>query len=120
MAWNRSPFATSGTTTSAFPKGAAACNPCSKRFRPTAVAERPRPRNIRAAAKLVAWAIERPDGGRGFGFTGGHIHKNWGNDNFRKFVLNSLLWTAKADVPAERSRFEVDAEELGENLDPKK
>src|SRR2546422_698937 len=43
----------------------------------------------------VAWAAERPDGGRGFGFTGGHFHKNWGNDFQRKLVLNAILWTAK-------------------------
>ena len=30
------------------------------------------------------WAIQRPGGGRGFGFTGGHYHKNWGDENFRK------------------------------------
>ena len=31
----------------------------------------------------VAWAYERPGGkGRGFGFTGGHFHKNWQNDSF--------------------------------------
>jgi type 1 glutamine amidotransferase len=70
-------------------------------------------------SETVAWAIERPDGGRGFGFTGGHIHKNWGNDNFRKFVLNSLLWTAKADVPATGVDSEVTDEDLAENLDPK-
>ena len=29
----------------------------------------------------VSWATERADGGRGFGFTGGHNHKNWGNDD---------------------------------------
>jgi hypothetical protein len=29
----------------------------------------------------VAWAAERPDGGRGFGFTGGHFHWNWGDEN---------------------------------------
>lgn len=49
----------------------------------------------------VAWAYVRPDGGRGFGFTGGHFHKNWQNDDFRKIVLNALAWTAKADIPAE-------------------
>lgn len=49
----------------------------------------------------VAWAYERPDGGRGFGFTGGHYHKNWKQDEFRKVVLNALLWTAKADIPAD-------------------
>jgi hypothetical protein len=47
----------------------------------------------------VAWATERPDGGRGFGFTGGHVHWNWGHDDFRKLVLNAIVWCAKADVP---------------------
>lgn len=49
----------------------------------------------------VAWATERPDGGRGFGFTGGHVHWNWGNDDFRKLVLNAIAWSAKIDVPEE-------------------
>lgn len=48
----------------------------------------------------VAWAYDRPGGkGRGFGFTGAHIHKNWQDDNFRKVVLNAIAWTAHADVP---------------------
>ena len=48
----------------------------------------------------VAWAFERGDGrGRGFGFTGGHFHRNWQNDDFRKLVLNSIVWTAHGDVP---------------------
>ena len=49
----------------------------------------------------VAWAYERTDGGRGFGFTGGHVHWNWGNSNFRKLVLNAIVWTAHGDVPTE-------------------
>ena len=49
----------------------------------------------------VAWAAEREDGGRGFGFTGGHFHWNWGNNDFRKLVCNAILWCAKADVPEE-------------------
>ena len=51
--------------------------------------------------EVLAWAVERPDGGRGFGFTGGHFHKNWGNDDFRTLVLNAILWTAKLDVPSD-------------------
>ncbi|HYG75660.1 MAG TPA: ThuA domain-containing protein [Planctomycetota bacterium] len=47
----------------------------------------------------VMWAIERPDGGRGFGFTGGHFHNNWANDDIRKLVLNAIVWIAKVDVP---------------------
>ncbi len=49
----------------------------------------------------VAWASENPGGGRGFGFTGGHDHWNWGDPNFRKLVLNAILWTAKIEVPAD-------------------
>ena len=49
--------------------------------------------------EAMMWATERPDGGRGFGFTGGHFHRNWANDDFRKVVLNALLWIAKRDVP---------------------
>ncbi len=49
----------------------------------------------------VAWACERADGGRGFGFTGGHTHSNWGDDNFRKLVLNAIVWIARAEVPSD-------------------
>ncbi|MCB9950363.1 MAG: DUF1080 domain-containing protein [Planctomycetaceae bacterium] len=49
----------------------------------------------------VAWAYDRPDGkGRGFGFTGGHFHKNWGDDSFRKLVLNAIVWAAHGEVPS--------------------
>ncbi|HIF32179.1 MAG TPA: hypothetical protein EYQ75_11030 [Planctomycetaceae bacterium] len=47
----------------------------------------------------VAWAYQRPNGGRGFGFTGAHNHDSWRNDEFRKVVLNAILWTAKIPVP---------------------
>ena len=50
-------------------------------------------------AEHVAWARVRPDGGRGFGFTGGHWHWNWANDNFRTVVLNGIAWVAKLDIP---------------------
>lgn len=68
----------------------------------------------------VAWAVEREDGGRGFGFTGGHFHKGWGNDDQRKLVLNAILWTAKAEVPASGVESKVTPEDLAANLDKKK
>ena len=67
----------------------------------------------------TAWAFERKDGGRGFGFTGGHFHKGWGNADQRKLVLNAILWTAKAEVPADGVPSEVSADELKANLDRK-
>jgi type 1 glutamine amidotransferase len=68
----------------------------------------------------VMWVTERPDGGRGFGFTGGHFHKNWGDPNFRKIVLNALLWIAKAEVPPEGVNCQLSPDDLNANLDPKK
>lgn len=48
----------------------------------------------------VAWAFQRENGGRGFGFTGGHFHWNWGDDNFRRVMLNAIVWTAHGKVPS--------------------
>jgi hypothetical protein len=53
----------------------------------------------KGATEVLAWARQRPDGGRGFGFTGGHWHWNWGHDQFRKLVLNAITWVAGLDVP---------------------
>jgi len=81
--------------------------------------------SVREAVKnhepqTVAWAFGRPaGGGRGFGFTGGHVHNNWGDENFRKLVLNAILWTAKADVPKNGVDSKVTAEDLEKNLDDK-
>ncbi len=50
--------------------------------------------------ETLAWAVEREDGGRGVGFSGGHFHWNWGNDGFRRLVLNAIVWSAGAEVPA--------------------
>ena len=69
--------------------------------------------------EVIAWAVERPDGGRGFGFTGGHNHINWANESFRRIVLNALLWVAKADVPTNGVLSLVTQTDLKANLDPK-
>jgi hypothetical protein len=49
--------------------------------------------------QVMAWAYVRPDGGRGFGFTGLHKHENLGNDNMRKLLLNAVAWVARQPVP---------------------
>lgn len=67
----------------------------------------------------VMWVAERPDGGRGFGFTGGHRHTNWGNEDFRKVVLNAIVWIAKADVPENGVASTVTPDDLKQNLDIK-
>lgn len=69
--------------------------------------------------EAMLWVVERPDGGRGFGFTGGHFHLNWGNESFRKIVLNTLNWVAKNSIPAEGVVSKVSEHDLRQNLDPK-
>jgi hypothetical protein len=73
----------------------------------------------RGEPQTVAWAYERPNGGRGFGFTGAHFHANWGHDDFRKLALNAVLWLAKMDVPAKGVESRVTGDDLAANLDPK-
>ncbi len=53
-----------------------------------------------AKEQTIAWTVERNDGGRGFGFTGGHFYNNWEISNYRKLILNAIVWTAGATVPA--------------------
>jgi hypothetical protein len=70
-------------------------------------------------AEHMMWACERTDGGRGVGFTGGHVHRNWLEPNYRKVVLNALLWICKVDVPKDGVASEVTEDEITKNLDPK-
>jgi len=71
--------------------------------------------------EALMWAVDRSDGGRGFGFTGGHFHKNWQDDEFRKTVLNALCWVSGVDVPEDGIASEsVSDEEIRLNLDDKK
>lgn len=73
----------------------------------------------RGEPQHVMWCIERPDGGRGFGFTGAHFHRNWGDPDFRKIVLNAIVWSAKAEVPPGGLETTVTPEMLAANWDPK-
>ena len=67
----------------------------------------------------VGWAYERPEGGRGFGFTGGHNHDSWQDDNYRKIMLNAILWTAGMEVPKDGVNSSApDNVEIEANLDP--
>jgi hypothetical protein len=70
-------------------------------------------------SEVMMWAVERPDGGRGVGFTGGHFHHNWNDGNFRKVVLNAAIWICKAEVPKDGVDSTVSDADIRENLDPK-
>jgi hypothetical protein len=104
------------------------------RFRPemqsvTPILTATPPDNVRGTAEakkfpgreeIVAWAFDRPDGGKSFGFTGGHTHKNWGDENFRRLVVNSILWSANVDVPKDGAKVAMDPADLNKNLDDKR
>lgn len=68
----------------------------------------------------VMWVSENEGGSRGFGATGGHFHWNWAQDDWRKCVLNAIVWIAKGEVPTsgvESKRPTID--ELLQNHDEK-
>ena len=55
--------------------------------------------------QVTSWAYDRPKApgakiaGRSVAATFGHFYENWQNDDFRKFVLNAIVWTAQIKVP---------------------
>ena len=55
--------------------------------------------------QTVAWALERatnPGGPphRAVGFTGGHFQTNFGDEDYHRFLLNAVAWSAGVPVPA--------------------
>jgi ankyrin repeat protein len=52
----------------------------------------------RREPQTLGWIFEGA-GVRTFGFTGGHYHRNWSDENFRKLVLNGIVWSAGLPVP---------------------
>ncbi|HYH92092.1 MAG TPA: ThuA domain-containing protein [Candidatus Saccharimonadales bacterium] len=61
----------------------------------------PYPHIVAASGReeVLMWVRERPGRPRGFGLTGGHFHTNWRNDDFRRVVLNALVWLSGLEVP---------------------
>ena len=49
--------------------------------------------------QTLAWVVENSNKSRGFGFTGGHFHRNWSNKDVRQLVLNGIVWCAGIEVP---------------------
>lgn len=47
----------------------------------------------------LAWAYERAQGGRSFGFTGAHYLAALDQPMLRRTLLNAILWTARIEVP---------------------
>jgi hypothetical protein len=69
--------------------------------------------------EVLAWTFDRPGGGRSFGFTGLHYHDNWGNPDFRRLIVNAVLWTAHNNVPAGGATVAMAPQDLHKHLDVK-
>lgn len=69
--------------------------------------------------ETMMWVSEQ-GARRAFGFTGGHFHDNWGNDHFRRVILNALVWVNGLDVPEGGVQSKLPAGTLRDNLDIKK
>jgi type 1 glutamine amidotransferase len=62
--------------------------------------------------ETVAWAWERPDGGRSFGFSGLHYHDNWSLVEYRRLVAQAVLWTLRLPIPKDGLAVKVTAKDL--------
>ncbi|WP_425617761.1 ThuA domain-containing protein [Anatilimnocola sp. NA78] len=49
--------------------------------------------------EMVSWAWPRPDGGRSFGFSGLHYHKNWQRPEYQTILSQAVLWTTGIPQP---------------------
>ena len=66
---------------------------------------------------VVGWAYEREGGGRAYATTLGHFYENFQQEPFRRMVVNSILWSAKLDVPETGAKVDLSEQDLA--LPPK-
>lgn len=68
---------------------------------------------------VVAWAFDRPGGGRSFSFSGLDAHSAWENAGMRRLVINGILWSAGVEVPNEGAKCEADQAMIDSFLTPR-
>ena len=66
---------------------------------------------------VVGWSYERTNGGRSFATTLGHFYDNFVRDDFRRILVNAILWTAHRKVPDAGAPVNLTREQLA--LPPK-
>ncbi len=59
--------------------------------------------------EMSAWSWDRPDGGRAFGFVGLHFHSNWQLPEYRRLVVQGVLWSLKLPIPAGGANVDIDS-----------
>jgi len=60
----------------------------------------------------VGWVYQRPDGGRAFATTLGHFYRNFQIDEFRRMIVNGILWTARIEVPMDGAPVTLSEKDL--------
>ncbi len=66
----------------------------------------------------VAWAYERPNGGRSFMFTGCHLHISLAQEGYRRFLVNGILWSAGIEIPKTGAAVALTIDDLNKYLKP--
>ncbi|MDG0964023.1 MAG: hypothetical protein P8O23_03100 [Opitutales bacterium] len=51
--------------------------------------------------QALLWCSDPKQGARGAGFVGGHYHRNWAIEDYRKLILNTIAWVTRVEVPKE-------------------
>jgi type 1 glutamine amidotransferase len=62
--------------------------------------------------ETVCWAWDRPDGGRSFGYVGIHFHSTWERTEYRRLVVQGILWTLGMPIPKAGASGDIDPEVL--------
>lgn len=68
--------------------------------------------NIDGKDETAVWSWDRPDSGRSFGFVMLHYHSNWQRADYRRMVVQGVLWSLKQDIPNEGVNVDVDSKKL--------
>ncbi|MBK8094617.1 MAG: ThuA domain-containing protein [Verrucomicrobiaceae bacterium] len=68
--------------------------------------------------ETIAWAFERPKGGRSFGFTGCDLHSSWAIPQQRRMLVNAIRWCAGLPVNSGGAEITTPVD-LKKNLDRK-
>ena len=63
--------------------------------------------DVQGAQNVVGWTFRRAGGGRSVGITLGHFHHNFARPDFRKLLVNAILWSARVDVPPEGANVDL-------------
>jgi hypothetical protein len=69
---------------------------------------------------IVGWTYERPNGGRSFGTTLGHFYSNFQRENFRRMIVNAILWSAQLEIDESGARVDLSQADLALPPEPDK